>query len=157
MRKYWTKARLKISLVNFKFHVWCQNSLQIFNSFQFCWLNTFLGLVSFCVTNFPWQVSHYSGISNILGAPRKFRFHLHNFTQWPYTNILLRNFLNWAPTVQIILSTTFFHASTASRPIKPRLVHSTTFLTQSPKVHIPSNKNMIKLTTAIPQSLVPTS
>ena len=55
-------------------HVWCQNSLQISNLFFIfvdCNKLLSLGLVPLPVSRFPQQIVHGSGISNILGSPRK--------------------------------------------------------------------------------------
>ena len=50
--------------------------------FSFVDCNTLLslGLVPLPVSSSPWQVSHGSGISNILGSPRQSRLHLHSFS-----------------------------------------------------------------------------
>ena len=80
VRKYWTKARprptgkilnLAISVSNLKVLFISSSSI------SFVDYNTLLslGLDPFPVKNVPWQVSHGSGIFNILMSPRQLQFH----------------------------------------------------------------------------------
>lgn len=88
MRKYWTKARSKTSWVNSNLCISMSDDKMLFWSptpFSFVNCSKLLsyGLIPFSTSNFPWQVSNNSGISNILGSSRQSRLQLHRFTQWP--------------------------------------------------------------------------
>ena len=83
MRKYWTKAKLKTSWANSKLYISVPDVKMLFRSprpFSFADCSTLLscGLVPLPVSSSPWQVSHNSGISNILGFPRQSRLQLHS-------------------------------------------------------------------------------
>lgn len=84
VRKYWTKTKC---WANSRLCIAVSDVKALFRSptpFIFVDCNTLLalGLVPFPVSSLPWQVSHSSGISNILGSPKQSRLHLYSFTQW---------------------------------------------------------------------------
>lgn len=65
-------------------HVWCQHTLQIFISFQLCWLQHIsfscagsTACYQLSLTGIPqlWHLQH-------LGVSRSSRLHFHSFTQW---------------------------------------------------------------------------
>jgi len=87
VRKYWIKERQKTSMTNSKLCISVSYVKALircpipFISVDYNRLLS-LGLVPLLVSSFPQKISQDSGISSILGSPRKSRLHLHSSTKW---------------------------------------------------------------------------
>jgi hypothetical protein len=87
MRKYWRKVKLKTSLPNSNLCIFMSDVKVLFrtptpSSFLDCNTILSLGLHLLPVSSFSQQVAHHFGISNTLGSPRQYRFHLYSFMKW---------------------------------------------------------------------------
>ena len=85
VKKHWTKARLKTSWTNCKLCFSISYIKMLFRcpttlSFVDGNIQLSLETLPLPVSSFSWQVSHCSGISNMLGFPRQSRFQLCNLT-----------------------------------------------------------------------------
>lgn len=96
VRKYWSKLGVKPRMMNTKCYS-SKSGITGLRSLFFCLKHTsFFVLVQLPVYSSPWQISHGSGICNMLGSLSQPRLHCHSFVQCPLKSSCLGFWSNHA-------------------------------------------------------------